>query len=422
MPSRQPHYCRFHKLVAILVLIITFTLFYTSQNVQRSTSLSTITYKKMQEHHQQQKQLRSYKPEAATTTTDEVLDVDIDELIPTHRQQENLPDFTNGGIIVFYHIYKTGGSTVGKMLHELARLDESKYLRFGMLRKDVQWERDCLGSIEVASTSNKLMLLELHNEYPAPDFPSLVEMTPLLNKWRIEAHKQNLGFFAFTLVREPVQHALSFFNFFHVGWKANPQEPPDSWNPFNRLVPSEENFVKSFVGNRQCQMLGTDPEATLATPSDLVREEASSPPLPSYNNNEDPYDCHIDQVYDALFDSMDWVGTTENLQNETLPLLTKLILDEPEVGLNTESFKVYKNFNGGYRGLSQKDLSKETIQHIQKETQLDRQLYNDVAKIFTLDGLGWKKHFPKPKIKKYSPFGVEETSSKTKIKKDTNKV
>jgi hypothetical protein len=357
-------------------------------------------------HQQQQKQLRSYIPK----TTEFFVDVEDDtitttsesaSLIPTHRQKENLPDFTNGGIIVFYHTYKTGGSTVGKMLHELARDDATKYLHFAMLRKGVDWERDCLGSVELATNSKKLVLLELHIEYPAPNFPSLVEMSPLINKWRIEASRHNLGFFAFTLVREPIQHALSFFNFFHVGWKPNPLEPPDHWNPFNRLAPSEENFVKSFVGNRQCQMLGTDPEATLAAPPDVVRDEASSfserQELPSHDTNEDPYGCHIDQVYDALFESMDWVGTTENLQNETLPLLTKLILNEPEVGLNRPPFKVYRDYSGGYNGLSQKDLSEQTIQHVQKETQLDQQLYNDVAKTFTLDVLGWKKHFPKTK-------------------------
>jgi hypothetical protein len=55
---------------------------------------------------------------------------------------------------------------------------------------------------------------------------------------------------------------------------------------------------------------GTDPEATLAAPPGVVREEASSfserQELPSHDTNEDPYDCHIDQVYDALFESMDF--------------------------------------------------------------------------------------------------------------------
>lgn len=44
--------------------------------------------------------------------TGEVPPLDQSVIVPTHRYRKSLPNFTNGGIVVFYHTYKTGGSTV----------------------------------------------------------------------------------------------------------------------------------------------------------------------------------------------------------------------------------------------------------------------------------------------------------------------
>mmetsp|Transcript_10691 Transcript_10691/g.17081 ORF Transcript_10691/g.17081 Transcript_10691/m.17081 type:complete len:362 (+) Transcript_10691:3-1088(+) len=304
-------------------------------------------------------------------------------IIPTHWQQKTLPNFEYGGVLVFYHVYKTGGSTVGKMLHEISMNDKTGSKFFKMVRKKVEWE-DCLYAVDLAASGRNLIMLELHVEYPAPDFPSLVEMGPLLQRWRSEAYEQNVEFFAFTLLREPVAHTISFFNFFHVGL---PLLPPEYWNPFTKLVPSEENFLRSFVGNRQCKMLGSDPESTLSAPDDVIRVDPPAAPA-----SKDLYDCRIDKVYDVLFESMDWVGTTERLQNETLPLLTKLVLNEPDVGRNVKPFKVFRNNAKGFKGLQKDDLSQRAMSRIKQGTQLDQQLYKDVARNFTLAGLGWKRN------------------------------
>ena len=215
-------------------------------------------------------------------------------------ENRGLPDFSNGGIIVFYHIYKTGGSTVGKLFHEMSRRDEAQHstnnahlkakatyeytmtspskLFFTMIRKQVDWERDCLTTLGLAQKKKKLILLELHVEHPAPNFPSLVELAPTLDRWRAEADRRGVEFFAFTLLREPVAHALSFFNFFHVGSnkvRATPtRKDHDYWNPFKPLPLSEKNLLHSYYANdRQCRMLNSDPEATFAAPRDLVWDD-----------------------------------------------------------------------------------------------------------------------------------------------------
>lgn len=334
---------------------------------------------------------------------------------PKDRGSRGLPDFSNGGIIVFYHVYKTGGSTVGKLLHELARDDQSKHelpggkpllsfadsmkssarLFFTMIRKRVDWKKDCMATLDLAE-QKKLILLELHVEYPTSDFPTLVELVPILDRWRREAGKRGVGFFAFTLLREPVAHALSFFNFFHVGSKTDQPVPTpedhDYWNPFRPLQSTQANFLHSYYAkNRQCQMLTSDPQSTKGAPLDIVWDQTQRSKADITQLNSP---CRVDKVYDAYFNSLDWVGTTENLQNETLPLLTKIVSDDPSIGRYRVPFKVFNNNPTGSVGMKKSDLSKKSLATILERTELDRTLYADVTRNFRLKDLGWDYKSP----------------------------
>ena len=360
---------------------------------------------------------------------------------PTHREKGSLPDFSNGGIVIFYHIYKTGGSTVGKLLHELTEenkkihhagrhidntepdidntekdidngggdmekaklnvfqraMESPATMFFTMIRKHIDWEGDCVRTLDLASTKKKLVLLELHVEDPAPKFQSLVELTPTIDRWRAEADRRGVGFFAFTLVREPVAHALSFFNFFHVGNKAGRPPPTrfdhDFWNPFKPLAPTERQFLRSYYAkNRQCRMLHSDPQSTYAAPKRLIWKDHQATDKEIAELHQP---CEIDKVHDTLFQSLDWVGTTENLQNETLPLLTKIVVNDPSIGRNNKPFKVYDNIPNGHIGMKKGDLSNKTMSIILERTELDRGLYADVVRDFKLTDLGWDYNSPK---------------------------
>lgn len=271
----------------------------------------------------------------------------------------------------------------------------SPELYFTMIRKNIDWNKDCLVTLNMAKDEKKLIMLELHVEHPAPNFPSLVELAPMIQRWRKEADNRGIGFFAFTLVREPIAHALSFFNFFHVGHNAHRRPPSlddhDYWNPFQPLNSSESNFLRSyFVDNRQCRMFDSDPEATYSAPDDLVwikKEQQQQRETDNDESYQHINPCRIDEVHNALFESLDWVGSTENLQNETLPLLTKLVANDPLVGRNNAPYKVFDNV--GIPGMKKEGLSEETLSRILEQTRLDRRLYNDVIRNFTLVDLGW---------------------------------
>jgi hypothetical protein len=300
----------------------------------------------------------------------------------THRHKKTLPDFTNGGVVAFYHMYKTGGSTTGMMMKDLAEEYEDRF-NFTMVREFIRWEEECLPALDMAQFEKKIVLLELHVEHPSPQFPSLVDLAPTMKRWRMEAHRRNLGFFAFTQVREAVSHSISFFNFFQVRLESYDRD----WNPWRAQAPTETNLMHQFVPDRQCRMLGSDPEGTMSAPASGMWEPPPEPKNPDLRN------CRLQQIYDAIDETMDWVGLTETLSNETLPLLSKLLISNATYGISTKAFKVFKEGKTKIRGVLRDDLSEASMARILQETSNDKKLYDDVRRNFTLTNLGWDQWF-----------------------------
>jgi Sulfotransferase family len=307
----------------------------------------------------------------------------------THRHKQTLPDFSNGGVVAFYHMYKTGGSTTGMMMSKLADQYEDR-MNFTMLREFVRWEEECLPVLDLAQSERKIVMVELHVEHPSPHFPSLVDLAPTMKRWRMEAHRRKLGFFAFTLVREPVSHSISFFNFFQVRLESYDRD----WNPWRAQAPTETNLMQQFVPDRQCRMLGSDPEGTMSAPASGMWEP---PPTPK---NLDLRNCRMEALYDAIWDTMDWVGLTETLSNETLPLLSKMVINNATYGKDTKPFKVFKAGKTKIRGVLKEDLSPASLERLERETSNDKKLWEDVRRNFTFSNLGWDEWFHDISIKK----------------------
>jgi hypothetical protein len=268
------------------------------------------------------------------------------------------------------------------MMSNLAEEYDDRF-NFTMLREHVRWEEECLPALDLAQKEKKVVMLELHVEHPSPDFPSLVDLAPILKRWRAEAHRRGLGFFTFTLVREPISHTISFFNFFHVGLRSYDKD----WNPWRAQAPTEANLMHQFVPDRQCRMLGSDPESTLSAPISGMWE---APPTPK---SEDLYNCRLQLVEDAIWDTMDWVGLTETLSTETLPLLSKLLINNATYGASMKPFKVFKDGKKKIRGVQKDQISTESMAKLKEGTQQDRKLYDDVKRNFTFANLGWDKWF-----------------------------
>jgi Sulfotransferase family len=337
------------------------------------------------EHHHQHhlhSLATAFLPSRVTTASTSTESTD-DDGSDDDSSSMTIPNFENGGIMVFYHVYKTGGSTVTGLMSDLAKADEEEEKYFFMrVRKSVPWGIAKM-AVKRAANQNKTVMCELHVQYPSKEFPTLVELVPTLVKWRAEAERRGVPFFAFTVLREPVAHSISFFNFFHVAGRDDGQ----AWNPFRTLAPTEKNYLKSFQGNRQCHLMDADANGVIKSPVAGLRPAAVAfrQELPSYESDDVHRDenCRYRKVRDALFGTMDWVGTTESLQTETLPLLSTILLNDPAVGWNQTSKKVFSaNVRVGTIGIKREGLSESTLAHVERETKLDRWLYEEARERF----------------------------------------
>jgi len=79
-------------------------------------------------------------------------------------------------------------------------------------------------------------------------------------------------------------------------------------------------------------------------------------------------------VKENLFELMDWVGTTEHLTTETIPLLSKL-LDKPTI--HWENYRVSKN-EKSYISFGKENVSSSVVETISDMSILDKKLYKEV--------------------------------------------
>jgi hypothetical protein len=210
-----------------------------------------------------------------------------------NRPSKKLPSFENGGVIFFLHTPKTGGTTIRLNVQKLDRVD----YYFGT-NYSTYWDTAPLVEDAILhGTHNKsILFLEIH----AKDSPSLLRLRKRLKRWRDTAAHNKVSVFFFTVLRDSLPYALSHFNFFHVQ-KRNPT--------FEQCNATEENFLRLSLSNPQCQF--------------LANGEASMRAQKSKGVVVQPETC--EQVYETFSESLDWVGTTERLSNETLPLLSQLL-------------------------------------------------------------------------------------------------
>jgi hypothetical protein len=291
---------------------------------------------------------------------------DLHELIdekdldwPTNRP---LPEFKDngkrgGGVIVFWHLAKTGGTSVRKRCATLPGVDylllvkPEDYYRGTDIIADYLIPRQELDSVDAFDhRHNHTLFVELHGM----NAPTVLDLQDQMKYWRTLSEKHNTPLFIFTLLREPVAYSVSYFNFFHQ----NVTE-----------MPSDKDLEKvSF--NRQCHTLAASP---------------------GYNARI----CAL--LYKKLNILFDWVGTTEKMSEETLPLLQHLLRFKPAqekfVDDNATSFLLptssqRKRYNEAVPrkfSIDRESISPATIQGIRDRTCLDRGLWERARKDYTLD-------------------------------------
>lgn len=263
--------------------------------------------------------------------------------IPMHSRELQLPSFSNGGIVFFLHVPKTGGTTIRRNLETLERVHHVFAKNYTTYKETAPLVEDAI----VRGTRNKTILFyEIH----ATDAPSFFRLRKRLRRWKDTAASNNVPVWFFTVLRDPLKYAVSHFNFFHVQ-KRNPT--------FEQCNATAEDFIRKSLYNPQCQF--------------LFRGEPSMRAQQAKQIYITPEEC--ESVHALLLDLFDWVGITEFLSNETLPLLAQLF-DVP-FDFKFQRYRVSKEeSNGAYFDMQNATLS--ALASITTMSTLDSMIYESV--------------------------------------------
>jgi hypothetical protein len=180
-----------------------------------------------------------------------------------------------------------------------------------------------------------------------------------LHTWRDMAAKQGIPFFAFTLVREPLSFAISMNNFYYFTHMQF-----GDWTRFYYIEnPTQVDFLNVSLPNPQCLFCLHSELAYHA----VGRQDRT----PSYVPQE-----RCEDLYDALSLDLDWVGTTETMSNETIPILE-------EISQLKFRRKIVKNKSK--EKISKSNLTQAAVDHIRDITRFDQNIYDRAKRDFRLD-------------------------------------
>lgn len=345
-----------------------------------------------------------------------------------------LPDMTTerGGIIFYLHVPKTGGSSIRNHLgvQKLSKSARRKY-NLPILNISNATINQIQGRVQYVNANYlerfwKLAVPKIRSYLQGPtprktvlfvevhgmDNYNAIELEPFLQTWRNQSKDLDVPFFAFTTLREAVSGQISFFNFYYI-------HPGDPRFCNNRLVTStlcqraeikrkrkarqrgaanvtiDEGGKLLFAGtpdngslknyseselrvNRTLLNIGVDLERAIKqlayeNPQCLFLargERTFGVNHTDSRNNLQTSECQF--AYQSLRRTMDWIGTTERLSQETMPLITTMIFKDPDLGRTLPRSNTSPQ-ESGFLYLSR--ISSGTRRYLETISRLDDEMY-----------------------------------------------
>ena len=250
-------------------------------------------------------------------------------------------------LFLFFHVPKTGGTTIRSLFGQYAQRNGPVRSFLSLKRKD--YRRTCQAierhlrkqngikendSVLIPSSSSATKISNTIHEKKNPTPIVFVEFhgqgfqqydaPEQLRHWKELSELYGSRIFTFTLWRHPIAHAKSYYH--HL---------------INQTDVEGESLDSSGMSyyNRQCSMFVSRPtrQEKIATLEDCL------------------------EAYNQIISQLDWIGTTENMDTVTIPLLVQLINNNnrsrlefggKSVTADKNMFSIHKNVGNYHRNIS----------------------------------------------------------------------
>ena len=271
--------------------------------------------------------------------------------------------------IIFLHIAKTGGTTIRSYFGQFQRKkgDEARNiatvrtrlsLKMGDFERSSQAIQRHLKMKTVfgksPSSSSKILFVEFHGQGLISSSTTSRSFPHHLKIWKQIANEYGSRLFTFTLWRHPASHAISYYH--HL---------------LNHTDVEGKYLTNSPIFSRQCSTLSRLLEHDDVSNKRHQVDHSNSKTL----NHATPWDGL--QVYQQVLSQLDWIGTTESIDNVTIPLLNRLV--NGNIGNSRPSALPHQNVGRNY------------INHHSEKERLDPTLRERILLASCVDYTIWKE-------------------------------
>lgn len=267
-----------------------------------------------------------------------------------------LPSNLDNGVVLFFHLPKAGGVSMRQMVKQSTQLQYTSNDK----RRSSDWmERQkheitkWVSQPPLPNATETVRFAEFHW-----DLESIVSMDSNLTQWRQLARQNNVPFFVFMSVRQPLDYFLSFFNFMCIFLHRHKSATcPPPWNV--------DTMLKRVPDNPQTRWI------CYATQMPGLKEHDFDVSVPVR-------DCQ-GAVFDILKRNFDWIGDTKKL-DETMQVFAGM-------GIQLQ----YQHSNSTPKRpkmIYKEDVNGTAMELIEAQTTIDSQLYEWATSRYTLEALG----------------------------------